>query len=144
MEGGEGHNLQAACLELDPVGHSGDQITVQGIGSSLACEYLHTRLDEVHNALCVVLVLMADQAGPDVGKVKAQPLFDPAERNAALQQDGGFAIADYITVPMGGTGKRGKGHMGFSSFCSCAPPAALDCCAPLVFTSTESVGTWSF
>ena len=38
------------------------KITVQGIGSSLACEYLHTRLDEVHNALCVVLVLMADQA----------------------------------------------------------------------------------
>ena len=35
--------------------------------------------DEVHNALCVVFVLVADQAGPDVGKVKAQPLLDFAE-----------------------------------------------------------------
>ena len=144
MEGCEGHDLQAAHLELDPIRYSGNQVAAQGVGSPLTCENLHTGFDEVHNALCVVFVLVADQAGPDVGKVKAQSLLDFAEGDTALQEDHRLAIADHIAVPMGGAGKRGEGHMGFSSFFSCAPAAASGFCPPLVSTSTGSVGTWSF
>mgnify|MGYP006922396931 CR=1 FL=1 len=62
MEGCEGHDLQAAHLELDPIRYSGNQVAAQGVGSPLTCENLHTGFDEVHNALCVVFVLLSTWA----------------------------------------------------------------------------------
>ena len=116
MPGAEGHNLQAADAELRPRLHRGNEGAVQSFGGPLACEDLYAGFDHVHHTLGVVFVLMANEAPANSGEVKAQLLFNPAEGDAAFQQNRRLAIAGHIAVSARGTGKRGKGHMGFSSF----------------------------
>ena len=98
VEGGEGHDIKAAHIELLHALNHGHTISLQGLCRTLAHVDLHATVQQFLNALGVVLVFVAHEASLKLIQLESAELLELAVGDPALQQNAGLLIAYHIGV----------------------------------------------
>ena len=91
-------NIHGTDIELLHGRYDVHALRFQSIGGALAHVNGHAVLNKLLHSLCVVLVLMAHQAGGELGKRKAGQCFQLLVGDPALQENAGFIVIHDVSI----------------------------------------------